>query len=102
MKHLIFALAFIVAGCASTGTTDAYQAAEKALIAAHDLHAAVADALVVAAPALSASQKAEAKEMLDQSEAILVEADGLTDAASIMADVTKANALSTNARSAVK
>ncbi len=109
MKHLALALCLTLTlpGCTAlqvaNGTvTDvapqAMLAAKKALIAAHSLHEAAADALTIAATTnlCKGTCAVQAKGYLDQSEAYLVAADKLValgDAPGIEAKISGATAL---------
>lgn len=67
----------------SPAAQDAMNAAKKGLTAAHELHEAVADALTAAANSgyLTGTNASTAKAWIDQSEVLLVSADGLVSAA---------------------
>lgn len=94
-------LAAPLGGCASfqailhPSDTQAQLYAEKALIVAHDLH----DALALAASAAANSNACvstcavEVKKYLDDSAAILAEADKVSDAVTIMAKIEAARVL---------
>lgn len=98
-------------GAASTGTIasvapDSANTAKRALTAAHDLHRATADFLVIAAQTnlCHAACATKAKGFLDQSEAYLVAGDKLValgDAPGIEAKITAATALISQVQSLV-
>lgn len=101
MKRNILALALVIpllGGCKtldaiatanqpvsaiSPAAADAMNVAKKALTAMHSLHGSTADVLAALATqgSLHGSGASKAKDLLDQSEALLVSADGLVAAA---------------------
>lgn len=93
MRSIVIALFSLLAACSTFSPGTAYQDAEKALIAAHDAEKVVADAYVITAPSLSPDVKAQIVSALDQSHAVLVAADTLTDAPSILAAINAATPL---------
>lgn len=93
-------------GSVSSVAPDAMNSAKKALTAAHELHRATADFLVIAAQTnlCHATCASQAKTYLDQSEAVLVAADKavvLGDAVGVEAKITAASALIANVQNLV-
>lgn len=104
MKRAIIAALLLLAGCTTLSSPQAIQDAQKALIAAHTLHDgfALTAASAARSGACVGSCAVTVKRYLDGSEKLLVDADGLSDPANIMADIVAATALISDAKGLLK